>query len=111
MTVTVDDIIPAKEAEDSQTTQYTSADVKTIIDKFTATNTSGAPITISINLVTVGGAAGDGNLIVKDQSVTAGKTYISTELVAHTLGVGDFISTIASAATGLTIRASGRIVT
>lgn len=111
MTVTVDDIIPAKEAENVQTTQFTSTNVKTIIDKFTATNTSGVAITLSINLVTIGGAAGNDNLIVQAQSVAAGATYISAEIVGHTLDVGGFISTIASAATGLTIRASGRIVT
>lgn len=111
MTVTVDDIIPAKEAENSQTTQYTSTNVKTIIDKFTATNTSGSAITLSINLITVSGSAGDSNLIVQAKSVAAGATYVSSEVVGHTLDVGGFISTIASAATGLTIRASGRIVT
>ena len=111
MAVTVDDIIPAKEAENVQTTQFTSTNVKTIIDKFTATNTSGVAITLSVNLVTTGGSADNSNLIVKDKSVGAGATYISSELVGHTLDVGGFISTIASAATGLTIRASGRIVT
>ena len=38
MTVTVKVLIPAKTAENSQTTQYTAVNCKTIIDKFTATN-------------------------------------------------------------------------
>lgn len=43
MTVTAKPIIPAKRAESAQTTQYTApAGVRAIIDKFTATNTSGA---------------------------------------------------------------------
>ena len=111
MTVTVENIIPPKDAETVDTAQYTSNDARTIIDKFTATNTSGAAITLSINLVTTGGVAGSDNLIVKDRSVTAGTTYISSEIVGHTLDIGGFISTIASAAAGLTIRASGRLVT
>jgi len=110
MTVTVDDIIPAKNAESSDTTQYTSTNVKTIIDKFTATNTTGAPLTLAINLVTSAGTAGATNLIVDAQSIAANSTYVSAEVVGHTLDAGDFISTNASA-TGITIRASGRIVT
>lgn len=43
MTVTAKPLIGAKQAEAAQTAQYTApAGVRTIIDKFTATNTSGA---------------------------------------------------------------------
>jgi len=43
VTVTAKPIIPSKQAESAQTPQYTTpAGVRTIIDKFTATNTSGA---------------------------------------------------------------------
>jgi hypothetical protein len=52
MTIVVSAIIPAKTAENSQTTQYTSTGVYTVIDKFTATNYSASPATISVNLVT-----------------------------------------------------------
>ena len=38
MAVTISNIIPAKTAENTQVTQYTSNGVQTIIDKFTATN-------------------------------------------------------------------------
>lgn len=110
MTTTVDDIIPAKNAESVDTTQYTSADVKTIIDKFTATNISAGTLTISVNLVPSGGSAGSTNLIVDEKSILENETYIFPELVGHTLDADDFISTNASA-TGLTIRASGRVVT
>jgi hypothetical protein len=37
MTVTVKVLIPSKQAENAQTTQYTATNCKTIIDKFTAT--------------------------------------------------------------------------
>lgn len=43
MTVTAKPIIHAKQAESAQTTQYrVPVGVRVIIDKFTATNTSGA---------------------------------------------------------------------
>jgi hypothetical protein len=111
MTVSTKVLIPAKQAEIVQTTQYTASNCKAIIDKFTATNTSAANVTISVNLVTSGGAAGDDNLIVDTRAIAPNETYTFPELVGQSLESGGFISTIASAATSLTIRASGREIT
>lgn len=111
MAVTVKVLIPAKQAENSQTTQYTAVNVRAIIDKFTVTNTSGSNVTFSCNLVTSGGSAGAANLIVDARSLVPDETYTSPELVGHAIESGGFISTIASAATSLTIRASGREIT
>lgn len=110
MSVTVKELIPAKQAENSQTTQYTASNVRAIIDKFTVTNTSASAVTLSVNLVADGGSAGNSNLVTKTRSVNAGETEQFTELVGHVLDAGSFISTIASAATSLTIRCSGREV-
>lgn len=111
MTVTVKTIIQAKQAENVQTTQYTAVNCKTIIDKFTATNTSAGNVTISVNLVTSGGSAGVSNLIVDTRAIAPDETYTFPELVGQVMEPGGFISTIASAATSLTIRASGREIT
>lgn len=108
MTVTVKVLIPAKQAENSQTTQYTASNVKAIIDKFTVTNTSASNVTFSCNLVTSGGSAGASNLIIDTRTIVPDETYTCPELVGQALDVGGFISTIAGAATSLTIRASGR---
>jgi hypothetical protein len=110
MTVTVKVLIPAKQAEGIQTTQYTATNCKTIIDKFTATNTTAGNVTISVNLVT-SGAALVTNLIVDTRSLAPDETYTFPELVGQVLEPNGFISTIASAATSLTIRASGREIT
>lgn len=109
MAVNVSVLIPAKNAETAQTTQYTAGAVRAIIDKFTATNTTAAAVTISVNLVTSGDAAGSPNLVLKTKSLAAGETYTCPEVVGHTLAPGGFISTIAGA-TGVTIRCSGREV-
>ena len=111
MSVLVKALIPAKQAENAQTTQYTATNCKAIIDKFTATNTSAANVTISVNLVTSGGSPGASNLIVDTRAIAPDETYTFPELVGQVLDVGGFISTIASAATSLTIRASGREIT
>jgi len=111
MTITLKNIIPRKQAENAQTTQYTAVNCKAVIDKFTATNTTGAPVTISVNLVPNGGAAATSNLIVQAKSIAAGECYAFPELVGQSLESGGFISTIASAATSLTISATGREIT
>jgi hypothetical protein len=111
MTVTVKVLIPAKTAESAQTTQYTVVTgVTTIIDKFTATNYSATAATISVNLVTSAGTAGDSNLITKTKSLQASEVYTFPELVGQVLAAGGFISTIAGTATSINIRASGREV-
>lgn len=110
MAVTISNIIPAKTAENAQTTQYTSNGVQTIIDKFTATNYNTAAATISVNLVTAAGAAGNDNLIVKTKTLLPSETYTFPELVGHVLPNGGFISTIAGTASAINIRASGRLV-
>lgn len=108
MTTTLAALIEAQDAPTSQTTEYTSTDVKTTIDKFTAHNTTGAGITLAVNLVPSGGSAGSTNLKL-NKTIQPGQTYTCPELVGHVLEDGDFISMIAGA-TGLTIRASGRKV-
>lgn len=108
MAVTVKALIPAKQAEATQTTQYTATNCRAIIDKFTATNTTAGNVTISVNIVISGGSAGNSNLIVDARSIAPDETYTFPELVGQVLDSGNFISTIASAATSLTIRASGR---
>lgn len=111
MTVTVRVLIPAKQAENSQTTQYTASNVRAVIDKFTATNTTTNNVTLSVNLIASGGSASAANLIVDARTIAPDETYTFPELVGQVLDVGGFISTIASAATSLTIRASGREIT
>lgn len=111
MTVTVKVLVPAKYAENSQTTQYTATGVTAIIDKFTATNISASAATISVNLVTTAGSAGNTNLITKTKTLQPSEVYTFPELVGQVLSAGDFISTIAGTASAINIRVSGREVT
>jgi P pilus assembly chaperone PapD len=111
MAVQVRVLIPPKQAEATQQTQYTAVNAKAIIDKFTVTNTTTNNVTISVNLVTSGGSAGASNLIIDARAVAPDETYTCPELVGQVLEPGSFISTIASSASALTIRASGREIT
>lgn len=111
MTVTVAVLVPAKTAENTQTTQYTASNVTAIIDKFTATNYSATAATISVNLVNPSSVAGASNLVVKTKTLQPAETYIFPEIVGQVLASGGFISTLASATLAINIRASGREVT
>ena len=111
MTVSIKVLIPAKQAENIQTTQYIAVNCKAIIDKFTVTNTSATNTTFSCNLVTVVGTANAANLIIDARTIVPDETYTCPEFVGQALDSGGFISTLASAAASLTIRASGREIT
>lgn len=111
MTVIVKNIVPAKTVENAQTTQYTATNVTTIIDKFTATNYSATAATISVNLVTSAGSAGNDNLITKTKTLQPSEVYTFPELVGQVLNPGSFISTIAGTASAINMRVSGREVT
>lgn len=109
MTVTAKPLFQALLAQAVQTTQYpTPTGIRTIIDKFTGTNTSGAVATLTVHLVASAGAAGAANTIVSAKTLQPGESYTFPELVGHVLNSGDFISTIAGTAAVIVIRASGR---
>jgi len=110
MAVYVRVLISAKTAENTQTTQYTSTAVTTIIDKFTATNYSATAATLSVNVVAPLDNPGNANLIVKTVTIQPGQTYLFPELVGQVLTPGAYVSSIASAATAINIRASGRTI-
>ena len=110
MPIIAANIIPAKNMENAQTTQYVATGVTTIIDKFTATNFSSNMVNVSVNLAAVGTATGNDNLIVKTKTLQASETYTFPELVGHVLPNNGFISTIAGTASAINIRASGRLV-
>lgn len=106
MTVTAKCLLEAKYAENAQTTQYTApAGVRTIIDKFTAYSPAGG--TLSVNLVASGATAAALNLNVV-KTLAAGESYTFPELVGHILNAGDFVGTLAAAASSVVIRISGR---
>ncbi len=108
MSVTVVNIIPRKQAEAVQTGQYIADNLKAIIDKFTATNTSASNVVFSCNLIASGGSADSSNLVLDSIVIAPSETYLCPELVGQTLESGGIISTLCDTASALTISASGR---
>lgn len=112
MTVTILNIIPRKQAENSQTAQYTApTSTKCVIDKFTATNTTSSDVNFSVNLVVNGGTVSDANAVLKNRTILPGESYTCPELIGQIIEAQGFISTLASVASSLTISASGREIT
>jgi len=110
MAVTLKVLVPPKQLENTQTSQYTATNVRAIIDKATITNTSANNVTVAVNLVTVSGSAGASNLVIQTRTIVPSETYLCPELVGQVLEAGSFISTIAGTASTLTMRVSGREV-
>jgi hypothetical protein len=112
MTTTFSVLVGSKLMESSQTVQYTApTGTRVPIDKFTVSNNSASVAVFSVNLVTSGGTAGAGNLIMQTRAVSPGECYTCPELVGHILEPGGFISTLAGTASALVLRVSGRLVT
>ena len=107
MAITVLNIVPAKTIPNTQAAQYTSED-KTVVDKFTATNTSASAVTLSVNIVAASGSVGDENLIIDVRSIAPNETYMCPEMIGQVLEAGWFISTLASVTSVITICVSGR---
>ncbi len=106
MPVTIRCLIESKFAAVSQAVEFTAA-APTIIDKLTATNVSGVPVSFTAHLLpTTGGAANRNKML--SVTLRAGESYLCAELVGHVLDAGQRISTAAGAASSIAIRASGR---
>lgn len=109
MSVTAKVLINAKQAAGSVTTEYTApSSTRTIIDKFTATNTTGGAVTLTIHIVPSGGSVDATNKILDAYSIAANTFLDLSQMQNHVLAAGDIIAVGASAATSITIRASGR---
>ena len=113
MGVIAKNIIPAKQLEVAGATlgvlQYTANKCTTIIDKFTVTNTTVGAVTITLYLLpTSTTVPADRYKIVDVRNLDAHECIICNELIGHVLESGGTIWGYASAATSLTIRASGR---
>jgi hypothetical protein len=111
MTVTAKCLFETGYAANAQTTIYTAPPgARTIVDKITASNKSGAGVTFAANLVPSGGTAGASNKVF-DATVADGTVESFAGIVGHVLNPGDFISIIAGTASALVLRISGREVT
>lgn len=79
------------------------------IDKFEARNNDTVQRTVTIHLVG-NGASADNSTIRLTKDIAAGETDLCHALVGHDLDPGDSIYVLASVATTVSFRVSGRLV-
>ena len=108
MTIAFKNLVPPIEVAATNTAQYTASAVKAVIDKCTITNTNTVNVAFSLNIVSSGGTASNSNLIIDAVTIEPNETYMCPEIISQILEAGSFISTLASVATSLTLRISGR---
>lgn len=111
MAITYKALVDSKEMESANTIQYVApSESRAIIDKMTATNTSGSDATISVWMVQTGATLGDENLIVDAKVISTGETYSFPEMSGQTL---EQLGSLYTGGTGsaLTIRVNGRVIT
>ncbi len=112
MAITAKPLFESTQLGTSASTLYTApASTKTIIDKFTVTNTDSSARTVTIHLVPSAGSASTANKIVDALSVAANTSVEIEQLKNHILAAGGFISALASSAAVVNARASGREIT
>jgi hypothetical protein len=111
MTVTAKNLVEGTIVPATDTTVYTApANTTTIIDKVTTANYDVTSRVVTISIVAAGASVGDAYYIAK-RTLAAKETYIWPEVVGQILNAGDFVSVIASNATGINFRLSGREIT
>jgi hypothetical protein len=103
-------LVESKYLENTQTAQYTSSAVKTIIDKCVVNNVSASNVQLSVNIIQSGGSAGDNNLIIDAVTIEPGKSYLCPELIGLILESGGFLSTLSSASNALVMNMAGRTI-
>jgi len=113
MTVTARCVVESKYIETAETTQYTApVGVRFIIDKVTIAAPAATTTSVTLKVVPAAGTAGASNVVMQAKTMTASDpTYTCPELVGHILNPGDFISAIATVASSVVFRMSGREVT
>jgi hypothetical protein len=111
MAVTTKVLLDSKQLESTQTTQYTAVNCRALITKVTIANNDTVNRTVSVNLVPSAGTAGASNRVINVKTIVPGETYLCPELSGQILESGGFVSTIASAASALTIRINGQEIT
>ena len=93
---------------DAAATYYTvPTGTRAIIKKATFVNDDAGVVTVTINLVPSGGAAGYANRIAKTKSLAAGETWSCSDMENHELETGGFISMLASVTAKIGCRISG----
>lgn len=76
-----------------------SALTKRIFKSASVTNTTGAPVALTVYLVPTGGTAGAANTVISARALAAGETYNCPELIGKGLNAGGFLQALGTSLT------------
>lgn len=107
MSITAKTLAQAQYVPNTDTLLYTATG-KTIVDKFTATNTDSGSLTLTLYIVPSGQSVGATYTILSAKSIGAGVCQDCTEMQNQILESGDQIYAKASSANKIVARSSGR---
>jgi hypothetical protein len=108
MATTQTTLVESKFLENIQTDQYVANNVKAIVDAAVLSNSGTSGVFVSVNIVPESTTTSTANRFIPNRYFAPGDTYSCPELVGQILRSGAKISTIASAASTITFRVSGR---
>lgn len=104
-------LLDSKYLENVQTTQYTAVNCRALITKVAISNNDTVNRTVSVNIVPPSGSASNTNRFVITKTIVPNETYLCPELSGQVIESGGFLSTLASAASALSIRINGQEIT
>lgn len=107
MTMTPKRLVAGSQIANSATTYYTATNVKARIEACALTNTTAGAITVTMHLVPSGDSATASNCVLSAVSIPAGATYVPPGVIGQWLESGGTLQALASAATSVTLVASG----
>lgn len=108
-TVTAKCLAETQYAGSSAAAIYTApAATKAIIDSMTVTNTDSSAHTVTIDIVPSGGTLGTGTTITSALSIAANTAVSLAEMKNQILNAADSIQVVASVASKVVVRLSGR---
>lgn len=108
MSLTAISLVQGVQLPNAVASQYLApANSKVIIRHVTFTNTTAGAITVTAYVVPNGGSPGAASTVMSAQSVAGNATYVSPELSGIVLNAGDTLQCFASAATSISMNASG----
>lgn len=110
MAITPRALIQPKFASTVMAAEYTAAEGRVILDKFTATNVGGGAASLTVHVVPPAGSVGNDNMVVQSTVIAAGETRPIVGLMGHVLEAGSSVRCQATASNALVLYASGRLV-
>lgn len=101
-------LVESKYVENIQTNQYIANGVKTTILAVTLNNSGSSGAFVTINIVPSAGTASAANQLVSSRYLAPGESYSCPEIVGQVLSPGAKLSAVASIASTIVIRVSGK---